>query len=165
MHADSFYWKYGGILFWTNFWFKIFLTFKAPMPLLANLTFRNGRLLVSVGSPTLTTLNSLFREISKIIPWSRRPGDPTSLKCKVKVYSYKACSRFNGIEYSFVRIWWKPYCKLTNGKSQSNDTLKISSFIRLFKFLKLYNVVPLFIYNNNKIDWHHISHNQFNFNG
>ena len=32
-------------------WFKMLLTFKASMPLLANLTFRNGRFLVSVGSP------------------------------------------------------------------------------------------------------------------
>ena len=72
-------------LFWTDFWFKMLLTFKASMPLLANLTFRNGRFLVSVGSSTLTALNSLFEEISKIIPWSRCPGDPTSAKCKVKV--------------------------------------------------------------------------------
>ena len=111
MHGDSLYWKYGGILFWTNFWFKMLLTFKASMPLLANLTFRNGRFLVSVGSSTLTALKSLFGEISKIIPWSRCPGDPTSANCKVKVDSYKACSRFNGREYSFVRIWWRPNCK------------------------------------------------------
>ena len=31
-----------GFLFWTDFWFKMLLTFKASMPLLANLTFRNG---------------------------------------------------------------------------------------------------------------------------
>ena len=86
------------------------LTFKASIPLLAFLTFRNARFLVSVGSPTLTALKSLFEEISKIIPWSRCPGDPTSVKCKVKVDSYKACSRFNGRENSFVRIWWKPNC-------------------------------------------------------
>ena len=30
----------------------------------------------------------------------------TSVKCKVKVDSYKAWSRFNGREYSFVRRWW-----------------------------------------------------------
>ena len=122
MHGDSLHWKYGGILFWTVFWFKMLLTFKASMPLLANLTFRNGRFLVSVGSPTLIALKSLFEDISKIIPWSRCPGDPTSAKCKVKVDSYKACSRFNGREYSFVRIWWRPNCKLTNGKSPSNET-------------------------------------------
>ena len=90
--------KYVGILFWTDFWFKMLLTFKASMPLLANLKFRNGRFLVSAGSTTLTALNSLFEEISKIIPWSRGPGDPTSAKCKVKVDSYKACIRFNGRE-------------------------------------------------------------------
>ena len=100
MHGDSLYWKYGGILFWTDFWLKMLLTFKASMPLLANLTFRNGRFLVSVGSPTVTALKSLFEEIFKIIPWRRCPGDPTSVKCKVKVDSYKACSRFNGREYS-----------------------------------------------------------------
>ena len=44
------------------------LTFKASMLLLANLAFRNRRFLVSVGSPTLTALNSLFEEISIIIP-------------------------------------------------------------------------------------------------
>ena len=53
------------------------------------MTFRNGWFLVSVYSPTLTALNNLFEEISKIIPWSRCPGDPTSIKCKVKVDSYK----------------------------------------------------------------------------
>ena len=129
MHGDSLYWKYGGILFWTDFWFKMLLTFKASMPLLANLTFRNGRFLVSVGSPALTALKSLFEEISKIIPWSRCPGDPTSAKCKVKVDSYKACSRFNGREYSFGRIWWRPNCKLTNGKSPSNETSCISGLL------------------------------------
>ena len=77
---------------------------QASMPSLVNLTFRNGRFLVSVGSPTLTAFNSLLEEISKIITWSRCPGDPTSVKCKVKVDSYNACSRFNGREYSFVRI-------------------------------------------------------------
>ena len=59
-----------GILFWTDFWFKMLLTFKAAMPLLANLTFRNRRFLVSAGSPTLIALNSLFEEISKAILWS-----------------------------------------------------------------------------------------------
>ena len=39
--------------------------------------------------------------------WSRCPRDPTSVKCKVKVDSYKAWSRFGGRWYSFVRIWWK----------------------------------------------------------
>ena len=41
---------------------------QSVMPLLANLTFRNGRFLVSDGSLTLTALKSLFEEISKIIP-------------------------------------------------------------------------------------------------
>ena len=134
-----------GILFWTDFWFKMLLTFKASMPLLANLTFRNGRFLVSVGSPTLTVLKSLFEEISKIIPWSRCPGDPTSGKCKVKMDSYKACSRFNGREYSFVRIWWRPNCKLTNGKSPSNETSCISGLLYFLepwlRCLLLYNRV------------------------
>ena len=87
---------------------------------------RNGWFLVSVSSPTLTSLNRLFEEISKITPWSRCPDDPTSVKCKFKVDSYKACSRFNGIEYSLVRIWRRPNCKLTNGKSPSNETSCIS---------------------------------------
>ena len=131
MHGDSLYWKYGVIVFWTDFWFKMLLTFKASMPLLANLTFRNGRFLVSVGSPTLTALNRLFEEIFKIIPWSRCPGDQTSVKCKVKMDSYKACSRFNGRRYSFVRIWWRLNCKLTNRKSISNETSCISYYISL----------------------------------
>ena len=33
------------------------------MPLLANLTFRKGRFLVSVGSPALKALKSLLEEI------------------------------------------------------------------------------------------------------
>ena len=154
MHGDSLYWKYGGILFWTDFWFKMLLTFKASMPLLANLTFRNGRFLVSVGSPTLTALKSLFEEISKIIPWSRCPGDPTSAKCKVKVDSYKACSRFNGREYSFVRIWWRPNCKLTNGKSPSNETSCISG---LLYFLEPWLRCLLLVLSNRFktfTDWH-----------
>ena len=97
------------------------------MLLLTNLTFRNWWFLVSVGSPTLTALKSLFEEISKIIPWS--PRDPSSVKCKDKVDSYKAWSRFNGREYSFVRILWRPNCKLTNGKSTSNETTCISGLI------------------------------------
>ena len=64
--------------------------------LIQNVALRNGRFLVSVGSPTQASLDSLFEEISKITPLSR--------KCKDKVDSYKACSRFNGREYSFVRI-------------------------------------------------------------
>ena len=43
------------------------LKFKASMSLLAKLTFRKGRFLVSVGTPTLTALNSLMEEISKMI--------------------------------------------------------------------------------------------------
>ena len=107
MHGDSLYSKYGGILLWTDFWFKILLKFKASMPLLANFIFRNGRFFVSIESQTLTALNSLFEEMSKIIPWSRCSGDPTSVKCKVSVDSYKTCSVFKGREYSLVRIWWR----------------------------------------------------------
>ena len=143
MHGDSLYWKYGGILFWTDFWFNMLLTFKASM-----------RFLVSVGSPTLTALKSLFEEISKIIPWSRCPGDPTSAKCKVKVDSYKACSRFNGREYSFVRIWWRPNCKLTNGKSPSNETSCISG---LLYFLEPWLRCLLLVLSNKFktfTDWH-----------
>ena len=99
------------------------------MPLLASLIFRNGRFFASVGSSTLTALKSLFEEISKILPWSRCPGDPTSAICKVNVDSYKACGRFNGREYSFVRIWWRFNCKLTNGKSPSNETSCISGLL------------------------------------
>ena len=124
------------------------------MPLLANLTFKNGRCLVSVGSPTLTALKSLFEEISKIIPWSRCPGDPSSAKCKVKVDSYKACSRFNGREYSFVRIWWRPNCKLTNGKSPSNETSCISG---LLYFLESWLRCLLLVLSNRFktfTDWH-----------
>ena len=55
------------------------------MPLLANFIFRNGRFFVSIESQTLTALNSLFEEMSKIIPSSRCSGDPTSVKCKVSV--------------------------------------------------------------------------------
>ena len=129
MHGDSLYSKYGGILFWTHFLFKILLTFKASMPLFANLTFRNGWFLVSVGSSTLAALNSLFEEISKIIPWSRCPGDPKSWKCKVKVDSCKACGRFDVREYSFVRISWRFNCKLTNCKSPLNETSCISGLL------------------------------------
>ena len=78
----------GGILLWTDFWFKILLKFKASMPLLVNFIFRNGRFFVSIESSTLTALNSLFEEMSKIIPWSRCSGDSTSVKCKVSVDSY-----------------------------------------------------------------------------
>ena len=93
------------ILLWTDFWFKILLKFKASMPLFANFIFRNGRFFVSVLSHTLTALNSLFEEMSKIILWTRCSGDAASAKCKVKVDSYKSCSMFKGREYSLVRIW------------------------------------------------------------
>ena len=55
---------------------------------------------------------------------SRFPGDTTSVNCKVKIasYMYKGSSRFNDREFSFLRIWWRPNCKLTNGKSSSNET-------------------------------------------
>ena len=89
MHGEPLFWKYGGILLWTDFWFKILLKFKASMPLFANFIFRNGRFFVSVLSHTLTALNSLFEEMSKIILWSRCSGDAASAKCKVKVDSYK----------------------------------------------------------------------------
>ena len=107
MHGDSLYWKYGGILLWTDFWFNMLLKFKASMPLLANLTFRKGRFFVSEGSPTLPALKSLLEEISKMIPWSRCSADATPAKCKVNVDSYNSCSIFNGREYSLVRIWWR----------------------------------------------------------
>ena len=52
---------------WRDFILDGFLIkFKASMPLLANLTFRNGRFLFSVGSPTLTALKTLLEEISKM---------------------------------------------------------------------------------------------------
>ena len=79
---------------------------------------------VSVYSSNLTALNSLFEEISKLIPWSR-----CTVKCKVKVDSYKACSRFNGREYIFVQIWWRPNCKFTNDKSSSNAASRISGVL------------------------------------
>ena len=129
MHGDSLYWKYGGILLWTDFWFNMLLKFKASMPLLANLTFRKGWFLVSVGSPTLTALKSLLEEISKMIPWNRCSADATSVKCKVNVDSYNSCSIFNGREYSLVRTWWKPYCKFTNGRSPWKETSCISGLI------------------------------------
>ena len=66
---------------------------------IGDLTFRNEQFPVSVVSSTLAVLNSLLEEISKITPWSRCPGDPTSVKCKVKVDSYKAFSCFNGRDY------------------------------------------------------------------
>ena len=154
MYSDSLYWKNGGILFWTNFWFKMLLTYKSSMPLEAKLTFRNGQFLVSVGSPTLTTLKSLFEEIAKMIPWSRCPGDPTSVKYKVEVNSYKACSRFNGREYSLVQIWWRPNCKLTSGKSPSNETSCISG---LLYFLEPWLRCLLLVLSNRLktfTDWH-----------
>ena len=48
--------------------FNMLLIFKALMPLLANVTFRKGRFLVSVGPSTMTALKCLLEEISKIIP-------------------------------------------------------------------------------------------------
>ena len=129
MHGDSLYSKYGRILLWTDFRFKILLKFKASMPLLANFIFRNGRFFVSTESQTLTALNSLFEEMSKIIPWSRYAGDPTSVKCKVNVDSYKTCSVLKGREYSLVRIWWRPYCKLTNDRRPSKEILCISGLL------------------------------------
>ena len=103
------------------------------MPLLAHFIFRNGRFFVSIESQTLTALNSLFEEMSKIVPWSRCSRDPTSVKCKVNVDSYKTCSVFKGREYSLVRIWWWPNCKLTNGRRQSKETLCISCLLYLLE--------------------------------
>ena len=131
MHGDSLYSKYEGILLWTDFWFKVLLKFKASMPLLAHFIFRNGRFFVSIESQTLTALKSLFEEMSKLIPWSRCCGDPTSVKCKVNVDSYKTCSVFKGREYSLGRIWWRPNCKLTNGIRPSKETLCISGLLYL----------------------------------
>ena len=133
MHGDSLYSKYGGILLLTDFWFKILLKFKASMPLLANLIFRNGRFFVSIESQTLTALNNLLEEMSNIIPWSRCSEDPTSVKCKINVDSYKKCSVFKGRECSLVRIWWGPYCQLTNVKRPSKETLCISGLLYLLE--------------------------------
>ena len=36
---------------------------------------------------------------------------------------------FNGREYSLVRIWWRPNCKLTNGRRPSKETLCISGLL------------------------------------
>ena len=128
--------------------------FKASMPLLANFVFRNGRFFVSIESQTMTALNSLFEEMSKIIPWSRCSGDPTSVKCKVYVDSYKTCSVFKGREYSLVRIWWRPNCKLTNGRRPSNETLCISGLLYLLEPWLL----CLLLVRSNKFktftDWH-----------
>ena len=71
--------------------------------------------------------------MSKIIPWSRCSGDPTSVKCKVSVDSYKTCSVFKGREYSLVRIWWRPNNKLTNGRRPSKETLCISGLLYLLE--------------------------------
>ena len=116
-----------GILLWTDFWFKILLKFKASIPLFANFIFKNWR------SRTLTAFNSLFEEMSKIILWSRCSGDAASAKCKVKVDSYKWCRMFKGREYSLVRIWWRPNCKLTNSRRPSKETLCISGLLYFLK--------------------------------
>ena len=81
--------KVWGILLWTDFLFKMLLKFKASMPLLANFIFRNRRFFVSIDSQTLTALNSLLEEMSKIIPSGRCSGDPTSVKCEVKIQTPK----------------------------------------------------------------------------
>ena len=154
MHGDSLFWKYGGIWLWTDFLFKILLKFKASIPLFANFIFRNGRLFVSVLSHTLTALNSLLEEMSKIILWSRCSGDAASAKCKVKVDSYKSCNMIKGREYSLVRIWWKPNCKLTNGRRPSKETLCISG---LLYFLEPWLRRPLLVLPNRFktfTDWH-----------
>ena len=103
------------------------------MPLLANFIFRNGRFFVSIESQTLTTLKSLFEEMLQIIPWSRCSGDPASVKFKVSVDSYKTCSNFKGMDYSLVWIWWRPNCKLTNGRRPSKETLCISGLLYLLE--------------------------------
>ena len=124
------------------------------MPLFANFIFRNGRFFVSVLSHTLTALNSLFEEMSKIILWSRCSGDAASAKCKVKVDSYKSCSMFKGREYSLVRIWWRPNCKLTNGRRPSKETLCISG---LLYFLEPWLRCLLLVLSNRFktfTDWH-----------
>ena len=102
------------------------------MPLLAHFIFRNGRFIVSIESQTLTALNSLFEEMFKIISWSRCSGDPISVKCKVNVDSYKTCSVFKGREYSIVRIWWRPNCKLTYGRRPSKETLCVPQVYYIF---------------------------------
>ena len=93
-------WRVLILIVWTDFILDGFLIqhmllkFKASMPLLANLTFRNGLFLVSVGSPTLTALKTLLEEIFKKIPWSRCFTDAKSVKCKVNDDSYSSCSIF-----------------------------------------------------------------------
>ena len=78
----------GEYYFGRIFLFKILLKFKALMPLFANLIFKEWAIFVSVLSHTLTALNNLFAEMSKIILWSRCSGDAASAKC-----SRVACSR------------------------------------------------------------------------
>ena len=126
------------------------LKFKASMSLSANLTFRNGWILVSVGFPTLADLNSLFKEISKIIPWSRCPGALTSIKCEVNVDSLRACGFFIDREYRFLRIWWRPNRKLTIAKSPSNETSCIQC---LLYFLEPWLRCRLFVLSHRFKTW------------
>ena len=121
MHGDSFFWKYGGILLWTDFWFKILLKFKASMPLFANFIFRNGRFFVSVLSHTLTALNSLFEEMSKInckdyklqifLPTVGFEPGPFRLRIKLDkrcsiswdiYWAFKCWPRFTGVCYEIL---------------------------------------------------------------
>ena len=85
----------------------------------------------SIESQTLTALNSLLEEMSKIMVWSRCSGDPTSVKCKVNVDSYKTCSVFKGREYSLVRIWWISNCELTDDRRPSKETLCMPGLLYL----------------------------------
>ena len=48
--------------------------------LIGEFYFQKWRFFVSIESQTVTALNSLFEEMTKIIPWSRCSGDPTSGK-------------------------------------------------------------------------------------
>ena len=112
--------------FLADFWFKMLLTFKASIPLLANLIFRNGRFLFSVGSPTLTALNILFEEITKIIHWSRCRGDPTSVKCKVKMQlTILERSKLKRVKYYWNRNHLESYSKKSKVKQTRAPILSI----------------------------------------
>ena len=92
--------------------------------------------------------------MSKIIPWSRCSEDAASAKCKVKVDSYKSWNEFKGREYSLVRIWWRPNCKLTNGRRPSKETLCISGLLYFLEpWLRCFLLVRSNRFNT-FTDWH-----------
>ena len=91
---------------------------------------------------------------SVCVSWNRCSGDPTSVKCKVSVDSYKTCSVFKGRKYSLVRIWCRPNCKSTNDRRPSKETLCISG---LFYFLGPWLRCLLLVRSNRFktfTDWH-----------